>query len=136
MKSANPMRRYQKAYDGDKLIRKLNRFAHQLGIQVVYQVLNMYYLLIGESKVPLRIRLLVMAALGYFILPADLISDFIPVFGFSDDLSFLTYAFGQAFKYMGPEIKNKSKNKLKKWFPKQAEEMDLAITDDQQAEES
>ena len=135
MKSANPMRRYQKAYDGDKLIRKLNRFAHQLGIQVVYQVLNMYYLLIGESKVPLRIRLLVMAALGYFILPADLISDFIPVFGFSDDLSFLTYAFGQAFKYMGPEIKNKSKNKLKQWFPKQAEEMDLAITD-QQAEES
>jgi len=135
MKSADPMRRYQKDYDGEQLIRKLNRFAHQLGIQVVYRVLNMYYLLIGESKMPLRIRLLVMAALGYFILPTDLISDFIPVFGFSDDLSFLTYAFGQASKYMGPQIKNKSKNKLKQWFPKQAKEMDVVLSD-QKVEES
>jgi len=118
---------YQKDYDGHALLAKLRRFATKLGVRAVFQILNMYYLL-AEKKVPLRIRMLVIAALGYFILPADLISDFIPVFGFSDDLSFLTYAFTQAVKYITPEIKEKSVRTLKKWFPKLPNDTRFGIT--------
>lgn len=113
---------YQKDYDGNALLVKLRRYAAKLGVHAVFQILNLYYLVAGK-KVPLRIRMLVIAALGYFILPADLISDFIPVFGFSDDLSFLTYAFTQAVNYITPEIKQKSGVTLKKWFPKLTDEI-------------
>lgn len=123
------MLRYEKNFNSEKLFEKLNRFAGKLGIKLVYQVLNMYYLVVGKNSVPLRIRLLVVAALGYFIVPTDLISDFIPALGFSDDLSFLTYAFGQAVKYMGPDIKQKAKTKLSQWFPKQLARLDLDVPD-------
>jgi len=107
---------YQKNYNSAKLIDKLKRNAARLGSGVVIQILTLSYLVAG-NQAPLKIRLLVMAALGYFILPTDLISDFIPALGFTDDLAFLTYAFTQATKYITPEIKQKAQMKLHKWFP-------------------
>ncbi len=107
---------YRKNYDSDRLIEKLKRNALRLGAEVVIQILSLYYLVV-ENHAPLKIRLLVMAALGYFILPTDLISDFIPALGFTDDLAFLTYASTQATKYITPEIKQKAQMKFHKWFP-------------------
>ncbi len=45
-----------------------------------------------DRKTPLRVRGTLLAALAYFVMPADLIPDFIVGLGFSDDVAVLTAA--------------------------------------------
>jgi uncharacterized membrane protein YkvA (DUF1232 family) len=56
--------------------------------------------------------MVLVAALGYFILPADLIADIIPGLGFTDDIAFLSYAITTVTDYLSPEIKEKAQQKL------------------------
>jgi uncharacterized membrane protein YkvA (DUF1232 family) len=65
----------------------------------------------GEYKLlPLQSLLKMIAVLIYFVSPIDLIPDFIPVFGFTDDLAVVMWLFGtinediEAFR--GWELKN------------------------------
>jgi len=46
----------------------------------------MYYAL-RDSKTPLKVKALLGAALAYFIMPVDLIPDWIVGIGFTDDLA-------------------------------------------------
>ncbi|MBN2616254.1 MAG: DUF1232 domain-containing protein [Bacteroidales bacterium] len=109
-------KKYLKYYHPEQLWKKVETNASQLGKKVLLEVLSLYYMLISE-KTPLKIRVTIMAALGYFILPTDVVSDFIPVLGFSDDIAFLSYAFTKAQKYLTPETKTKASELLGKWFP-------------------
>lgn len=45
-----------------------------------------------DPQTPPRVRGILLAALAYFILPLDLLPDFLAVVGFSDDLAVLTVA--------------------------------------------
>jgi uncharacterized membrane protein YkvA (DUF1232 family) len=45
-----------------------------------------------DPKTPTRTRAILMAALAYFVLPTDLVPDFILGFGFTDDIAVLTAA--------------------------------------------
>ena len=47
-----------------------------------------------DLKTPVRVRAVLLAALAYFVLPTDLIPDFIAGFGFSDDATVLATAIG------------------------------------------
>ena len=44
----------------------------------------MYYCAV-DSKTPLRVKTAAFAALAYFILPADVVPDILPMVGFADD---------------------------------------------------
>lgn len=67
-------------------------------------------------------------ALGYFILPIDLIPDFIPVAGYTDDLAAIIWALYAVKKNITSEIKQKAKYKLKDWFDEiDEEELDRMI---------
>jgi uncharacterized membrane protein YkvA (DUF1232 family) len=46
-----------------------------------------------DPKTPTRVRGILLAALAYFIMPFDVIPDFMAVIGFSDDIAVLTAAF-------------------------------------------
>lgn len=46
-----------------------------------------------DPQTPLRVRGILLAALGYFVLPADAIPDIFTVVGFTDDIAVLTAAF-------------------------------------------
>lgn len=50
-----------------------------------------YYCAI-DSKTPLRARGVLLAALGYFIMPIDVVPDVFAVIGFTDDIAVLTAA--------------------------------------------
>jgi len=65
-----------------------------------------------------------MAALGYLILPTDLIADLLPAIGFTDDIAFLSYAISNAREYITPEVKGKAKEKLGQWIDNEAENVD------------
>lgn len=116
-----PSKKYIKHYSPVKFWKKLEKSASKLGKKVLLEILTLFYLL-ASGKTPLKIRIAIMTALGYFILPTDMVSDFIPFLGFSDDIAFLSYTFTKAQKYLTPEIKNKATKKLQKWFPENISE--------------
>ena len=73
--------------------------------------------LIMDNSTPPQVRVSMMGALTYLIVPVDLIPDFIPASGFSDDLVALTAVISLWQNYITPEIKFRAKCKLNKWFP-------------------
>ena len=73
--------------------------------------------LIMDNSTPPQVRLSIMGALTYLIVPFDLIPDFIPASGFSDDLVALTAVISLWQHHITPEIKFRARSKLDKWFP-------------------
>lgn len=104
---------YGRHYEESGFWRKLRRVAAQVGAKVLYPALQLYYLL--ESKdVPVKVKTLIIGALGYLILPADLVPDFIPALGFTDDLTALLVALRAANKHLTPEINARAKEQTDK----------------------
>ncbi|MBB6444949.1 YkvA family protein [Bacillus benzoevorans] len=104
-----------KFFSDDKFWGKLKRFAKKAGSSVVYAVLLLYYTL-QKPEVPKKAKVVIIGALGYFILPADLIPDAMPVAGFTDDLGALGIALFQVAMYIDEDIKSHARDKLHDWF--------------------
>ncbi len=75
-----------------------------------------FEMLLNQSTPP-KARISLLAALTYLIMPIDLMPDFIPMAGFSDDLVALTAVLSLWSQYMTPEIKQKALLRLDDWFP-------------------
>ncbi len=106
------LRKYAELYSETNLFDKLSKVGLKVGIEILFYALLLFYLL-SEKSVPIKNKLIIMAALGYFILPTDLISDFIPLLGFTDDAAFLSYAVTNVTSSITPEVKEKAKDKIK-----------------------
>ncbi len=99
---------YNRHYDEDSFWKKLKHLASNVGSKVLYPALQLYYLLQAKD-VPVKAKTLIVGALGYLILPVDMVPDFIPALGFTDDLSALMVALRTLNKYLTPEINQKAK---------------------------
>lgn len=106
---------YQSNYSESGLWKKVKSVAKKAGIKTIYMVLLLHYVL-KSPDVPLEDKAKIYGALGYFILPIDLIPDFIPVVGYSDDVAALAFALHAVWKNVTPEIKEQAQRKLKEWF--------------------
>lgn len=102
---------YSQEYTEKKLFEKILEFAKKAGMQLVYMVLIGYFLL-QSPDVPKKDKAIIIGALGYFIMPLDLIPDLMPM-GFADDLGALALALANVSFYINEDIKNKAKQKLK-----------------------
>lgn len=60
-----------------------------------------YYVAL-DNRTPLKARGMLLAALAYFILPVDMVPDFIVGFGFTDDVAVLTAAIGALRAHITP----------------------------------
>ncbi len=109
------MNRYSKYYSENSLLKKVRQFASKAGQKVIYPVLILYYML-KDKNVDLKTKLIITAALGYFIFPADLIPDLAPIIGFTDDFGVLMVALTRLAGRLTPEIREKVKTRLKDWF--------------------
>lgn len=78
---------------------KLKRFASR--VPFVEDIVAAYYCALDPAT-PLRVRGMLLAALAYFILPTDLIPDFIGGLGFADDLALLTAVTGLVSAHITP----------------------------------
>jgi uncharacterized membrane protein YkvA (DUF1232 family) len=56
-----------------------------------------------DPKTPTRVKATLLAALAYFVLPTDLIPDFITGLGFTDDATVLMAAIGLVSTHLTPE---------------------------------
>ena len=70
-----------------------------------------------DPLTPTQVRISLMAALAYLIMPYDLFPDFMPLVGFSDDFVALTAVLSIWSKYMTPSIRKRAENKLDRIFP-------------------
>ena len=73
--------------------------------------------LLVDGSTPHQVRLTMLAALTYLVLPLDLIPDFLPAAGFSDDLVALTALLGLSSRHITPAIRMRAQRKLDRWFP-------------------
>lgn len=107
--------KYEKNYSEEGLWQKMGNVAKKAGLKTIYIVLLLYYVL-KDPSTPKQYKAMIIGALGYFILPLDLIPDFVPVVGYSDDVAALAGALLAVAKCVSPEIENQAKAKLKEWF--------------------
>ncbi|MFM8260018.1 MAG: YkvA family protein [Vulcanococcus sp.] len=73
--------------------------------------------LLLDGDTPPQVRVTMLAALTYLLVPLDLIPDFIPAAGFSDDLVALTALLGLCTSHMTDAIRLRAQRKLDRWFP-------------------
>lgn len=106
---------YSGNYSDAKLWKKLSKYANEMGKKLVYNVLVLYYAMM-QPDVPLRYKAEIVGALGYVILPTDLIPDFIPVGGFADDLAAVAFAVNHVINIITPEVKDKASEKVRDIF--------------------
>ena len=111
MRKPTNIEQYESRYSESKLLGKLSSAARWAGEKVIYAVLLLYYVL-RSDKVPLADKSKVYGALGYFILPADLLLDFLPIVGYTDDLAALMWALRAVKKNITPEIKSQARTRL------------------------
>lgn len=106
---------YSKYYSEKSLWEKIKKFSKQAGTKVIYAVLLLYYAML-DNKISMKPKLLIVASLGYFILPTDAIFDLTPIIGFSDDLGVLIFALNQISSIVTAEVKENARNKMAEWF--------------------
>lgn len=106
---------YQKDYSEESFWKKLTQFAVKAGQEVVFNALKLYYAM-SLGKVTKEQVVLIVAALGYFICPIDLIPDVMPVVGYTDDAAVLAGLVVVISACSDPEVIAAATSKLKEWF--------------------
>ena len=105
-----------KLRDDEALVRKSfwDKLRKTLGrIPFVEDALAAYYCA-GDKATPLYVRAVLMGALAYFIIPSDVIPDFIVGLGFTDDASVLAAAIAAVRHGLKPEHFTAARAFLKK----------------------
>ncbi|WP_404455213.1 YkvA family protein [Oceanobacillus kapialis] len=120
------IKEHEEHYSEEKFWKKVQKFSKKAGTSVVYAVLLLYYTL-QKPDVPLKVKATIVGALGYFILPLDVLPDFAIGAGYADDLSVVIFALMQVAIYVDDEVKQKARGKLKDLF---GEHVDTSEVDD------
>jgi uncharacterized membrane protein YkvA (DUF1232 family) len=127
MATKNPtsgeLQKYQGNYSEDAFWKKIGRFAGKAGAKAVYYALVLFYTL-SDPATPAKYKAVIAGALGYFILPIDLLPDFLPFAGMADDWAALIAAVSYVASAITASHKEKARKKMLAWFP-DASESDL-----------
>lgn len=118
--------KYGEHFDAVKFRKKLTKTAKKAGAKGVYAALVLYYALYSPY-ISRKDRRIIIGALGYFILPLDIVPDFIPGAGYTDDIAALVLAVYKVARGITPDVKEKARAKVNEWFP-DIEEEDFDLT--------
>lgn len=94
---------------GSELFGRLKRVAKR--IPFAEDILSAW-LCTRDPATPRRVRLTLLAALGYFVLPTDAIPDILPLIGFSDDAAVLAAAVAAVAGSITPAHRERAKEIL------------------------
>lgn len=112
------LNKYVPHYDEMSLQEKVGSLLGVLGETVLLPVFKLYYVL--QSKyTPVRKKLYIMGSLGYFILPMDIIPDFLPsIIGFTDDIVVISYVLKLVNDNLTPELERKAEESYRRLLHK------------------
>lgn len=106
---------YANKFSQSDFVEKISRIARRAGSKLVYAALILYYTL-QSDKISKADKAMIIGALGYMISPLDVLPDAIPIVGLTDDLAVLVYVLKKVWTEVDPDIQEKAKSKLSKWF--------------------
>lgn len=118
--------KYQKHYSNSFFWTKIKKIAKNVGLKVVCYALTLYYVL-QKNDIPIAERGIIIGTLGYFILPFDLMPDFILGLGYTDDVGVMLIAIHKCMQYVDTEVKNQVYLKLNDWFDTDYEEVEKIL---------
>ena len=119
---------YTDDFSEGKFWDKIKDVAKKIGLKTTSYALILYYVL-QKKEVPFKDKMLITGCLGYFILPIDLIPDFIPIAGYTDDVAGMIFAIRKCMDYVDDEIKQNVSNKLVSWFDVEKDYVDNLLKD-------
>lgn len=109
------LQQYQPRFNERGFWNKVKKVAIKAGAKLIYVALILYYEL-TDPTVSVKEKSIIIGALGYFILPVDLIPDAIPVAGYTDDLAALMAAYGYVRAHLTPDVIQRAQNKFVELF--------------------
>lgn len=106
------VQKYGTYYSDNRFWKKVERVAKKVGATVLLPVFTLYYML-QDDKVSFQHKAYIVGALGYFILPIDIIPDgLLPVIGFTDDIAVMTLVLSLVKDSITPEIKARANQRV------------------------
>jgi len=93
----------------DRFWRKLRRVA--ASIPFAEDLLTAYYCAFDRNT-PIPVKVSLIGAIAYFVLPIDAIPDVLPILGFTDDAALLAATINLVTTYISPEHRAAARNKL------------------------
>ncbi|MDE7153191.1 MAG: DUF1232 domain-containing protein [Muribaculaceae bacterium] len=105
---------YSRHYNEKDFFAKIKEAAGKAGGKAIYVALTLYYSLENASFTD---KMMILGALGYFILPTDLIPDFIIGLGYTDDLAALLIVYNRLKANINERVEAKALNETRRWFP-------------------
>lgn len=102
---------YSKYYNKKSFLSKIAKNFKALGKDTAF---NLFILntLLNDKSTPVKVKTIIIAALGYFIFPFDMVNDFIPALGYTDDIALIVYTLKNISKYITPQIREKAMQKI------------------------
>ena len=104
------LKKYAENYDEKKMWSKIKDFFFEAGINLVIKVVQLWYVL-QKPEVPVHVKVAIMGAIAYFVMPVDFVLDVLPG-GYQDDLLAVTLTFLAAEEYIDDEVRRKAREKV------------------------
>jgi uncharacterized membrane protein YkvA (DUF1232 family) len=100
--------------DEESVLRNSWRKARALGRQLPFaeDAIAAYFCVMDEET-PRRVKLILLGALAYFVMPIDLIPDFLPLIGYTDDAAVMAAAFAAVASSITDEHRKRAREVVK-----------------------
>lgn len=102
--------KYGSDFDDKSFWSKLKLNAGKIGEEGVYLTLLLYYAL--KTNIPVSIKMLIIASIGYLLCPVDVVPDWIPIAGYADDIAVLCYTKYKIEEYLDADVQEEARKKL------------------------
>ena len=111
----NDTSKYSSNYSERGFWKKVKSSVMKAGDAVIRTALTLYYHL-EDTSISSAQKVAIIGALGFFIMPLDIIPDAIPVLGFTDDLAALTAVYNLIKDNVSDSTLSKVETKMNEWF--------------------
>jgi len=115
MERHTDLEKFRGEYTESSFWEKVKSAALAAGRELIEKALWLYYAIM-DSDTPTKAKLIIAGALGYFISPIDIVPDFIPFVGYTDDLAVLVGAIMTVASNIKELHKAKAAERLREWF--------------------
>lgn len=114
-KNDEMVERAAKHYSDDKFVAKVKQTGLQLGFKALHAATTLFIAL-KSPNMPNAQKLIIVGALGYLILPIDIVADFLPVIGLADDALVIIKAVMSVYKHVDEDMEQQAHTLLKSWL--------------------
>ncbi|MEC1180813.1 DUF1232 domain-containing protein [Metasolibacillus meyeri] len=104
-----------KHFSNDKFLTKVKATGLKLGMSTMHAASTLFFA-VKSPDMSKANKLIILGALGYFILPFDVIADILPFVGLADDVFVITAALAKVYSSITDDTKQEAHQFLKKTF--------------------